>query len=405
MRAFAPGGLHSTDMPPEGRRADRQVDLGGRARLSVEAPGVALARAVTRAMDPYPIAVGLADHPDVLIEVAPRPSPQDIRERQGDAGDGRTTATDGRRLYLVEGGHLAGLPSPDEPGPATLTLEPSFPPHALLADVVRPMLQHALLDHGAAAIHGSSVRLDGGAVVLAGWSESGKTEIALAMVEAGARFLSDKWTIVDSGAAALPFPAPVSIRRWVLPYLPRLRASIAPIVRAQLFGAGAAARLLGPARRLRNRSMAADRIVAAVSRSVELADRRSLLPSEVLAAYGQPASLEPVPLRAIVLLTTTEGSTLVAREADPTWAARRLTRSASFERRAYWGLVSRAAFAFARRAPDEAETQTASHQAASVREREEALLVPVLERVRVLEVRASFPTDPRPIAESIAGWL
>ena len=58
------------------------------------------------------------------------------------------------------------------------------------------MLQLGHVARGAAVAHSAAVVLDGRAVLVAGWSESGKTETALALMEDGARFLSDKWTVL-----------------------------------------------------------------------------------------------------------------------------------------------------------------------------------------------------------------
>src|SRR5204862_272952 len=79
---------------------------------------------------------------------------------------------------------------------AIFAAEPGFPIARAFGRVVRPTLQLAMLARGGAAVHSAAVELDGKAVLVAGWSESGKTETALALVEEGARFLSDKWTFV-----------------------------------------------------------------------------------------------------------------------------------------------------------------------------------------------------------------
>jgi serine kinase of HPr protein (carbohydrate metabolism regulator) len=53
-----------------------------------------------------------------------------------------------------------------------------------------------LMRRDAVAVHSAAVEMDGQAVLIAGWSESGKTETALALMEAGARFVSDKRTVL-----------------------------------------------------------------------------------------------------------------------------------------------------------------------------------------------------------------
>jgi hypothetical protein len=81
---------------------------------------------------------------------------------------------------------------------------------------------------------------------------------------------------------------------------------------------------------------------------------------------------------------------------DPDWAARRLARSSAFERRAAFELYERRRYAF----PD---TQSASLE--EVVRREETVLERAFGNALVLDVRAPFPTDPRPVAEAISRFL
>ena len=136
--------------------------------------------------------------------------------------------------------------------------------------------------------------------------------------------------------------------------------------------------------------------VAAIERMVALADRAALSPSELGAAYGQEAPARHVPAACVALLTTTTESTVTVREADPSWAARRLARSAAFERRGLFALDRRARYAFPERDRDlERE----------VLEREERVLFGVLSELMLLDVAAPFPTDPRSVATAIANRL
>src|SRR5919201_20485 len=99
-------------------------------------------------------------------------------------------------------------------------------------------------DAAAVAVHSAAVAIDGRGVLVAGWSESGKTETALALVERGASFVSDKWTVVGDDGTAAAFPITVGVRGWTLAHLPRLRAALGGAPRARLRAAGAARALL-----------------------------------------------------------------------------------------------------------------------------------------------------------------
>src|SRR5919202_225078 len=152
----------------------------------------------------------------------------------------------------------------------------------------------ALHARGAVAVHSAAVVVDGRAVLVAGWSESGKTETALALAERGAVFLSDKWTIVGDDGTAAVFPIGVGVRGWVLDHLPRLRAALGATPRARLAIAGA-----GRAAARRLPAEGGD----ALGRLIGLADRVALAPSAVRRAYGTAAGPWRAPLRAVALLT------------------------------------------------------------------------------------------------------
>jgi hypothetical protein len=103
-----------------------------------------------------------------------------------------------------------------------------------------------------------------------------------------------------------------------------------------------------------------------------------------------------VPVGAVVLLTTVPDGAPTAEPADPGWAAARLAGTAAYERRDFFALLERRDYAFPSGGGGWVEATIAE---------ERRLLQGVLERARVLEVRAPFPTDPRPVAAAIARLL
>ncbi|MEA2254276.1 MAG: hypothetical protein QOG35_321, partial [Solirubrobacteraceae bacterium] len=339
-------------------------------------------RFVASQMDPFPGAPSTAD-PDVLIEAGPSPA---ITEIQNPANDGLVTGSDGDALYVRAGDGWCRLPATGRTGgPARFVLSGGFPLWRVFKTVMRPAIQLALLPAGAVAVHSASVELEGAGIVVAGWSESGKTETALALVEGGASFVSDKWTVLADDGTAAAFPITVGVRGWVLRHLPRLRAGLGAVPRARLGMAGVAratARPLGAG--------------GALERAITLADRVALSPSAVRAAYGAPQTPWRVPLSAVALLTTVPGPEVSARRADPAWAAQRLARSGDFERRGLFELHDRACWALAARDPG-ARARILAH--------ERAALEAMLAETTVIEVRAPFPADPRPAADAIAELL
>ncbi|HEV8686280.1 MAG TPA: hypothetical protein VGQ84_03330 [Gaiellaceae bacterium] len=374
-----------------------EFDVAGRATLVLRDDDRRVRRHVHSQLDPYRPAPRSEARPDVLLEVLDAPIEPPLVELQNPAGDDVVTASDGTSYYVLDGGRACSVPMPGAEGLARFTYERGFPIWRIFGPLVRPALQIAMLDRDAVAAHSASVEIDGAGVVIGGWSESGKTETALAFMETGARFVSDKWTAIGSDGTIAAFPISVGIRRWALRHLPRLRASLPAAARGQLLVAGVAAAVASPVRRAKPASRLGALATEGLQHALALADRASLSPSQLAAAYGQATDPPPrATLRTLALLTTVPEGDVEARPADAAWAARRLARSATFERRPYFELHERARFAFAELEAGAAET---------IERREERFLAETLEHVSVIEVRTPFPADPRRIADAISRWL
>jgi hypothetical protein len=371
-----------------------EFDVAGRATLVLRDADRRVTRHVHAQLDPYRPGPRSEARPDVLLEVVGGAS---LVELQNPAGDGIVTASDGTGYYVLDGERACSVPLPAADGLARFGYERGFPIWRVFGPLIRPSLQIAMLDKDAVAAHSASVEIDGAGVVIGGWSESGKTETALAFMETGARFVSDKWTVIGSDGTIATFPISVGIRRWALRYLPRLRASLPPAARGQLLAAGLAAVASSPIRHATPASRLGALAAGGLQQAVALADRAALTPSQLAAAYGQANDPPPRPsLRAIALLSTVRDGDVEARPADAVWAARRLARSAAFERRRYFELHQRARFAFAELDTGAVET---------IERREEHFLAETLADVSVIEVRTPFPADPRRIADAISRWL
>ena len=370
-----------------------EFDLGGLVRLTSELSDDKVESSLAALMDPY---VALpnqgSETPSVALVEQERP---DLTELQLRAADGLVTGWDGKRIHGRIGRRWVSVPDATGEQPARVAMEQGVSIGTVLRQVVRPALQLRSLASGAVAIHAGAVVHDGGAVLVAGWSETGKTETALALVENGARFLTDKWTLVaPSASTAAPFPISVGVRRWALRYLPSLRSALPARARVQLAAAGAAGMASSPLRG--RRTGLGGRVQEGLERAVALADRAALSPREIAEAYGQEAICEPVPLRLVVALRTVPEADISAIEATNLPAlARRLAVSAQAERDTYWAYRRRAAYAGGK----------GKSEADDVLRREIALIRATLGAVPVVEVSAPFPTDPRRVAAAIEPWL
>lgn len=336
---------------------------------------------------------GGARPPDVVLAPFIRDAGP-IVEEQRPADDGLTTATDGRRLFVLSDDRRCSIPDALDAGPVHFDHDPGFPLWRIFRTAVRPAMQVGLAASGrGVAVHAASVTVDGGAIVIGGWSESGKTETALGLMERGASFLSDKWTLVGADAQASAFPISVGIRRWALRYLPTLKSSVSRSARVQFTAAGLASLALEPVAGLPARSRSAGFLADGARRAIAIGDRAAFEIAELRTAYGQTDDPErTVPVRLVVALRTIPGGDVRVRPAEPVEVARRLARSAAYERRHYFELLQRAGYAMPSRSAAAQEPAIAA---------DEAVLRAVFERVRVVVVDAPFPTDPRPVADAI----
>jgi hypothetical protein len=72
--------------------------------------------------------------------------------------------------------------------------------------------QVALLAPEHIFVHAGVVAHRGGAIVLPGFSFTGKTTLVRALVQAGADYLSDEFAVFDAAGRVHPYPKPLSIR-------------------------------------------------------------------------------------------------------------------------------------------------------------------------------------------------
>jgi hypothetical protein len=368
-------------------------DVAGRVSLGVVGNDEPALTTVARQMDPLSPTTAPTPAPDVVLDLTGSGSAA-VLEVHNPARDGTTTAWDGRDLRLLAGRSSCAVRGLPEDSPLTLSADPDFPLGTLFRRLIRPALQTSSVRHGAVAVHSAAVEVDGRAVLVAGWSETGKTETALALMEGGARWISDKWTLVGTDREASTFPVNVGVRRWVLPYLPRLASSLPRSVRAQVAVAGAVALTSRPLRRRGSRSGLLLSAAEAADRAVGLVDRAALTQSQIRQAYGQTDDpVRRVPLGGVVLLSSIPEDDVSIEAARPEWAADRLALSGAYERHDWYLLQDRLRYA------DPSAVVGAARQRAVDAER--GILARALDEVPLLSVRAPFPVDPRRVADAV----
>jgi len=327
------------------------------------------------------------------------------REITGDAGDGRIVGRiDGGLVVEDRHGSVEVRGSVDD---LDLSVAGGTSAWAFIRDLARPALQVAGIGSGVVVVHGAAVAFDEAAWLIAGWSESGKTEVALALAESGATFVGDKWTVLfgpshagpnqaaeapPGTTQAAPFPVRVGVRDWILTFLPTLAGAIGPGRRARLGGGAVAAAIATRAGRIAAGRPVTDAVLGPLAQSASLAATIRLDADVIRRAYGE-AVLAPGsrPLGGVILLTTIgHGEPVTRAPLEPEIAAARMARSAAYERRGYHLLGERAAIHGAAPIPG-----------FGIVGEEAAALHRLIRAVPVIEVRAPFPADPRIAARLI----
>jgi hypothetical protein len=367
-------------------------DIHGLLGVRLIDPAASLARAAARQLNPLrPAALG--HDPDLSISHFAgfdRASAYKL----GDAGDGQECWFNESEFTLAYGDTDLNIPFDSIGNSFTIRCTPNGNMRKLFIDYVRPALQISLLAKGALGLHSAAVSYKGKGILLAGWAESGKTEAMMGFLQAGASFVSDKWTIVNGdGPSILHFPTPITVRHWMINLIPGLRHRLKGSERLRARAAGIAGSLLATG--LSGRVP----VLREAKGLADLGGRVSVTPSQLFgnsdgkrSRWGMSPS---APLDRLFLLMTTGEDRITVQQAETREVARRLADCAAYERRAFLGLYRRFRYALpGRRNPLVEE----------VWDRETELLTKALDSKQVFAVHVPFPFNPRALHEAIGPY-
>ena len=365
-------------------------DIHGVLGLRLIDPPSSLARLVARQFDPWRPSP-LSSEPDVTISRLRSRAYREASYRLGDAGDSQESEFSDSEFILRKGMMAISVPFASVGSGCVIGWSGGSGMRRLLIDYVRPALQISLLPKGRVALHSAAVALEGKGILLAGWAESGKTEATLGFLQAGAAFVSDKWTILDGdGSAIHHFPTPITVRNWMIDLIPGLRDRLKGTELLRARAAGLATSVL------RVEVLARAPMTTEVQGLAELAGRVSVTPTQLLGkdgdGPGQWRSMPSAPFESLFLLVTSNRDRIAVREADVDEVAGRLADCAAYERRALFGLYQRYKYAFPGRRNRLME---------EAREAESRMLAKALESKRVFLVEAPFPFNPSALYRAI----
>ena len=196
---------------------------------------------------------------------------------------------------------------------------------------------------GAVAVHASAFRYRGRGVLVAGWSDSGKTEALLAALSDGAEFVGDDTVYLDAASARLTgLATAVRLKAWHLRAVPELRGRLSGMDRARLAPSAVSERLAGletagpgTTRRRRVERKAAELLGDAMTAWVP--------PEDVT---GGPVTDPAAALDHVVLVTASSAPRVTVTRADPVSVARRVQLSLQEERANLLAAYRQLRFAF-----------------------------------------------------------
>jgi hypothetical protein len=365
-------------------------DIHGLLGLRLHSPAEGLARAAARQFDPL-LPTALGREPDVVVSHLDGQASGIRGYRLGDAGDSQLCEFQDEQFVLVYRGSVIAVPFDAVGSRCEIRCTRDTGMRKLLIEYVRPALQLSLLPKGALALHSAAASFNGKGVLFAGWAESGKTEAMLGFLQAGASFVSDKWTIVaGDGSSVYNFPTPITVRDWMIDLIPGLRARLTRTGLLRARAAGAAATVL-------KSSGALKRVpgVNEIKGLADLAGRVSVTHNQLFGGSngsgGWKSSLS-APLETVFFLLTSSSPTIQVRPADAADVAGRLADCAHYERRSFFGLYERFRYAFPRRRSPLIE---------NARDAEAEMLTAALSSKRVYAVQAPFPFNPTALHEAL----
>jgi hypothetical protein len=98
-----------------------------------------------------------------------------------------------------------------------------------------PIINLTALAKGALPIHASAFQFNGKGILATGWSKGGKTELLMAFMMNGAKYIGDEWVYVNhDGNQMAGIPEPIRLWDWHLQSIPAYRARISRADRNRL---------------------------------------------------------------------------------------------------------------------------------------------------------------------------
>jgi hypothetical protein len=325
-----------TEHHPERRTVPDGVvdlDLHGLAAIRVIGAGAGDVAAIARQLGPLPR--GIDRDPDITIRFVERVEfgsrLRFVGAREAGWTDDGFFVLRSRKTPVV-----VRLPMETIGGPCEIVCESGLPAVPFLIAV----LNLTVLMNGALPVHAAAFELDGVGTLVTGWSKGGKTELLMAAVGAGARYIGDEWVYVTTDGLMHGIPEPIRLWDWHLDQLPAARARLTATDRLKL-RAIPAVRALDRATPERLRRLGPSRLL---HRSIPVLEGQlhvDLPPDRLFGRLGDMTGR----LDRILFVVSAAGSETTVEPIDPLEVAARMTASLVHERLDLAALMLQARFA------------------------------------------------------------
>ena len=305
-----------------------EFDVHGFAALRVVGGGPAEVRAVERVIGPFRRALDRSA--DVTVRFVDELPLDGVRLVGVD-----DAAFDERAFYVLAGPRssrvVVRMPVESLGGPCEIVCRRG----AAGVPYLREILNLTVLGNGAMPVHAAAFELRGVGTLVTGWSRGGKTEILLAAMAAGARYVGDDWVYVDAAGKRLHgMLEPLTLWDRDLVDLPGATDAVALPRRAVMSAVRAA---VDAARRT-------DR--GSARRLAALLERRGSVRVPPDALFGSGACLLDTSFDRLLLGVSHAAPEIAVTQGDPEEVARRMAPCLAYEHRELIALRQKFRFAF-----------------------------------------------------------
>jgi len=198
---------------------------------------------------------------------------------------------------------------------------------------------------GALALHASAFTFDGQGILATGWAKGGKTEMLLAYMAQGAKFIGDDWIYVDPNRGYVyGTDRPFSVWSWCLDDLPEFRHKIGARRRMRLAAQSSISKWLDKAAyQGAGNGGTARKVAGKVGNAVQSRMRVNLEPKEF---FGPDACSFSGTIHKVYLVGSYDSPDIDVHPIGPREVVQRMVYSLQYERKELMSYYTKFRFAF-----------------------------------------------------------